>query len=73
MAWTIVVVIIIIIIIIIKSVQRIGIELDDPVFESRQEHEIFLVCNTCRTSLGPTQPSIRYLLAFFPVGKAAGS
>ena len=55
------------------SIQILGIELDDPGFESRQEQEIGLVCNTCRPNLGPTQPPIYYVLWLFLSGKATGS
>jgi hypothetical protein len=71
--YTIINVIIIIIIIIIKSIQILGIELDDPGFESRQEQEKVHVSTTCRPNMGPIQHPFHYVLGLFLRGKAAGS
>jgi len=44
--------------------------MDDPVFESWQGQDFFLLRTSSRLALGPTQPSTQSVLGFIPRGKA---
>jgi len=47
--------------------------LDNPVFESREGHEIFQFSKTSRTVLGTTQPTSQWTLGASVGVKATGS
>ena len=42
----------------LHAVQRSDYQLDGPVFESRQQQDIFLFSKTSRAALGPTEPPL---------------
>jgi hypothetical protein len=51
-----------------QSVERLGYELDDRGFESRQRLEIFPFATASRTVLRPTQPPIQCLRGVLSLG-----
>jgi hypothetical protein len=49
-----------------------GLHAAQPAFDSWQGQEIFIFSTVSSPALGPTRPSVHWVLGLFPCGKVAG-